>query len=308
MKNVRVAALADSDPASLETARLISPAAVAFDSGQELIYSGRVDAVVIATPAPRHKDLSIAAFEKGLHVYLEKPIAMGLRDAARIVDTWRYSGRVGAIGFNYRFNPLVQKLRESYEPHKRRGVSSFFSVPRPGPKSWRRSRESGGGALFELASHDFDLVRFLAREEIREVSATIESHRSEHDFANIQLITVGGEYCNVMVAFATRFEHKLHASIRDNVLAIDFAASHKVEQVRNNPVRLPTPHRIAHIYRKLRSPMHEPSYEKALQNFVNACGSGQQVSPDLMDGYESLLLIKAAEESAASGKPVMVRN
>jgi len=67
-----------------------------------------VDAVVIATPARTHFELAAAAFEAGKHVLLEKPIAIDVAAAERVVRAAQESGRVLAVAEEYRLSPLVR--------------------------------------------------------------------------------------------------------------------------------------------------------------------------------------------------------
>jgi len=64
--------------------------------------------------------------------------------------------------------------------------------------------------------------------------------------------------------------------------------------------------KIPYALNKVFSPIHEPSYRSALQNFVTAVKTNRPASPDLKDGYHSLEMIKAAEESARTGLRVSV--
>ena len=59
-----------------------------------------------------------------------------------------------------------------------------------------------------------------------------------------------------------------------------------------------------HPIQKLRAPWHEPSYRKALLQFVAAVRGDRQAMPDLVDGYRSLEVICAAEQSAQAGRSI----
>src|SRR5581483_3231531 len=69
-------------------------------------------AMVIATPAEHHADIALAALSAGLHVYVEKPMASSVAEAAAIVDAARCRGLVLQVGFAYRFHPLWQRLSQ----------------------------------------------------------------------------------------------------------------------------------------------------------------------------------------------------
>lgn len=313
IRSAQVIAIADEDSEALARAGSKVRTAERFSSGTGLISSRLADTVLICTPAPSHASTAIVAFEAGLDLYLEKPIATNLSDADSIMSAWKKSGRNGGIGFNYRFNPLYTKLRAALNEGRIGSITNItttFRIPRPQSASWRDSRAGGGGALLELGSHHIDMVRFLTGYEIESVDATIESRKSEDDYAQLKLTLVGGAAATITAEFGDSFEHTFRVDGSKGSAYIDIGSSFEVEypSAGNSGRRSLTPARIAHLYRKLRAPAKEPSYSPALSAFFDALAGGTPASPDLGDGYISLEVIDAAERSAASGKSVVMRN
>jgi myo-inositol 2-dehydrogenase / D-chiro-inositol 1-dehydrogenase len=314
----KIVALADADPAELAHARV--PGASRFTEWRDLIASGEVDAVVIALPTHMHAEAALAAFAAGLHVYLEKPIASSIDDAVAIAEAWRQSGMIGAIGYNYRFNPLYSKLAhlvQSGSIGRPVDAATVFNTPSSALNTWRGSRSTGGGAVLDLATHHIDLLRFILRDEITSVSATIESRETEHDTVELQLEFEKGLRAHVSCAFGKPFCDRCSITGTNGNLQADRARSLDVMRSRGPRsagalarflVRLPTPARMRHVAAKLRSPFHEPSFATAMSSFVDAAVNGTAFSPDVSDGLAALLVAEAAEVSAASGLPVTVRN
>ncbi|NGM69666.1 Gfo/Idh/MocA family oxidoreductase [Natronolimnobius sp. AArcel1] len=126
-----------------------------------------VDAVIITTPNKFHEQYAVDAFERDLHVLLEKPIAHSLESAKRVAAAAADSEGVCTVGFNNRFLNAVRLVRERIArgefgevTHveanyvRRRGV--------PGRGSWFTRRDiSGGGALIDLGVHAIDLAMYL---------------------------------------------------------------------------------------------------------------------------------------------------
>jgi predicted dehydrogenase len=303
MKGVRVVALADRNPDALALAAKLVPDAMSFTDEGKIIAGHAVDAVVIAAPPSAQPAIAYAAFEARISVYLEKPIAANLDDAARIVDAWKRSGVTGVAGFNYRFNPLYSKLHAAVDKAQIKKIESVFRTPRPESSSWRAARSAGGGALFDLASHEIDLVRFMSRDEIAMVTATLQSRGSEHDLAQLELTTSRGITASITAEYGDSFQHSMTIATDTEVLSIDLATSHDVER-NSAKSTFPSPSRLAHIYAKLRSPLNEPSYKPALRNFVDAVSSHWQTHPNIYDGYASLMVVDAAERSSSSGAAV----
>ena len=106
-------------------------------------------------------EISIAAFEAGKHVYLEKPIALDVDDARRILRAWRSSGKIGMIGYNFRFShaarAAIERIRsgELGEILAVHGCFQWAAGKQVG--GWRSEPGKGGDALLDLASHHIDL-------------------------------------------------------------------------------------------------------------------------------------------------------
>jgi predicted dehydrogenase len=84
-----------------------------FEEASKLIGSGAIDAIVIATPHPQHPAQGIAAFQEGLHVMVEKPIASHKADAERLIAVARkHPGQKFAAMFQLRTEPRYTKIRK----------------------------------------------------------------------------------------------------------------------------------------------------------------------------------------------------
>ena len=318
MPGVRVSGLADTDAHALRTGMRLAPAAEAFGDSRTLIESGIADAVVIALPTHLHADAAVAAFDAGLHVYLEKPIAADIDDALSIVNAWNASKAVGMIGFNFRFNPLVQKLKDLVASGKIGNVTSAqtrFVTPAPGSTSWRATRSTGGGALLDLAVHHIDLIRFVLDDEIETVTARIQSRRSDEDFAELTIRTRHGTAVRIDAAFGESFDdhvevHGTHGILwtdRGTALDVGFSrAAGSPTLLSRARAAFPTPSRILFFASSRRAPYHDISFNLALRSFVSAASSSRAIHPDLIDGVAALQVVAAARESSAGGNAVTV--
>jgi myo-inositol 2-dehydrogenase/D-chiro-inositol 1-dehydrogenase len=321
LPDVRVTALADPDPEGRAAALALVPGARAFPSAEALFEAGELDAVVIAAPTTAHAALAVAAFEHALHVYLEKPVATSLEDATRVVAAWRHSGRVGAVGFNYRRNPLV----ESAAAAMRSGavgrvvaIRSVFSTSRPpdrAPDAWRHARATGGGALLDLASHHVDLVRWLSNAEVVRVAARLRSHRTEDDTATLLLELSDGGVADVFVSLAASEDDRIEIYGDTGRLVVDRYRAHVVRAEPLRAHRSPTARLrravdgirgVPYAVLKRRSVAHEPSFARALRDFVVAARAGRPFSPDPEDGLASLAIVLAAEEAARTRTAIAI--
>ena len=141
----------------------------AFTDWEEMLAADAVDAVFVCTPPAHHAAPAIAAFERGLPVYLEKPLARGRADGEAIVSAWRQGGAVCTVGYQWRSLDVLEELRSLLRGEQPGLLVSRSFGPTEGARrdleraaSWFADPAASGGLLFELASHDIDLQIALA--------------------------------------------------------------------------------------------------------------------------------------------------
>jgi myo-inositol 2-dehydrogenase / D-chiro-inositol 1-dehydrogenase len=309
LPNVRVAAIAEADDAARAAASALVPDAACFADFGELIHSGQLDAVVICLPPHLHAPSSIAAFQAGLHVYLEKPIAPSASEAARVLEAWRLAGTVGMIGFNFRFHPQAERIRQRVragEIGTVLGVRSVFSILPHELPAWKRSRALGGGVLLDLASHHVDLVHHLLGDPVVRAYASVRSPAAEGDHAALQLELASGASMQTFVSLGTVDENRLELLGTSGKLVMDRTELTRPEHVAAT-LRGARARRVRRALealepaRLLRSPGAEPSFATALAAFAVAASGGAFTGPDLVDGARCLAVIEAAERAAVSG-------
>ncbi|HEY8668566.1 MAG TPA: Gfo/Idh/MocA family oxidoreductase, partial [Tepidisphaeraceae bacterium] len=318
LKGAQLVAIAEPDPAARSQASAMAPAARAFADYRELLQTD-VDAVIICLPNALHAPVAIEALRAGKHVYLEKPLATNLPDGAAVLDAWKSSHRVGAIGFNYRFNPLIQSLRNQLRQGGASGIGkllavrTIFSTAAAELPLWKRSRATGGGVLLDLASHHIDLIRYLlVPAEIESVSATISSTRHEADTAALEMRLSSGALIQSFFSWSSIEEDRIEIFGEAGKLVVDRYASlmpqfippRRRSRLAGVSQSLSTAAHLPYLLQKMRSPAGEPSFAIALQNFLRAIDGDPSDIATFADGYQSLAIIDAAERFAASGMPI----
>jgi myo-inositol 2-dehydrogenase/D-chiro-inositol 1-dehydrogenase len=165
----RVACVCDPDPQRLAWASGAT-GAEAFADWQALLERGRVDAVFVLTPPRLHREVTVAALERSVPVYLEKPVARDLDDAQVIVDATAHSGVVCAIGYQWRAIEWLADIRELFA-ERTLGLLAARLVGSTAGRGWFTDQAAGGGQVLERASHGIDLIQAIAGPAVR-VSAT----------------------------------------------------------------------------------------------------------------------------------------
>ncbi len=143
---------------------------------KEMIQENELDLVAIATESGCHAEIALFCIEHGIHCIVEKPIAMSVEDANKIIDLAHKHGvKVSACHQN-RFNVAVQEMRKALEAG-RFGRLSHGSVHVRWNRneeyytqaSWRGKWVSDGGALMNQCIHGIDLLRWMMGDEVEEV-------------------------------------------------------------------------------------------------------------------------------------------
>lgn len=108
--DVRVTALCDANPVTLDVARRQTGAAIASTDYKEIVTRDDVHAVIIATPNFSHKDIAMTAIAHGKHVMCEKPLALNAADALEMAAAADKAGVRNMTAFTYRFVPAMRYL------------------------------------------------------------------------------------------------------------------------------------------------------------------------------------------------------
>jgi len=318
LPDVELTALAESDPARREEAARRAPRAAVHPTHAELLADPSVEAVLICLPNALHHHAAIDALDAGKHVYLEKPLATDLGDARSVLDVWRRSGLVGMIGFNYRFNPLHQSARRHLERKivgEIVGARSIFSSAARELPEWKKNRQTGGGVLLDFASHHVDLMRYFFRQEIQQVYAELRSQRSEEDSATLELRLTDSTLVQSFFTTSALDEDRFEFYGTNGKLTFDRHLSRSVEitdaartmiEVKRLRQACESLARNPPLFGRFLGGGNEPSFARAVAHFVAAVRGEVKASPDFEDGYRSLAVIAAAEESAGTGRAVRV--
>jgi predicted dehydrogenase len=170
LPRVTVTAVCDTDRARAAAAAAAVPGARAFTSAGELVSSGCVDAVLVATPHFQHLAAAEAAFAHGLHVLTEKPLCVFAEDARLMVGAYeqaraRFPGLQFAAMFQQRTLPAWRKVKELLEAGALgrviRGtwiVTDWYRPQAYFSNGWRGTwKGDGGGVLMNQSPHQLDL-------------------------------------------------------------------------------------------------------------------------------------------------------
>jgi len=153
-----------------------------FKDYREMIQSAGLQAVIVATPTATHFEAATHALERGLHVFVEKPLCLDAAQSARLAELAKARGLANQVGYHNRFIGTFQETRRLVRAGALGDVyhvsgSAFGQVvirPKTG-MTWRSKKSEGGGCLHDYASHVVDLMNFVKGAPASIASATLRS-------------------------------------------------------------------------------------------------------------------------------------
>jgi predicted dehydrogenase len=264
-----------------------------------------LDVLVICLPPYAHSDEVEIAANLGVHVFIEKPIALTSEQSWRIVNAAENAGIVTQVGFMYRFGEAVEHLKELVDSGEAGplGLMTARYFCNSLHALWWRKRDLSGGQLVEQVIHMVDLMRFLMGDALTVYSLQdnifhqdVEDYTVEDVSATIFGFPKGG----IGVIYATngaipnRWINDYRVVSR-NMTAEFIDANHATFHYTAEPNRQPEV--IA---------SDRDVYLSEMQDFLTAMRTGQKTRTPLQEGAKSLDLALAATRSAQTRKEVQI--
>lgn len=186
--------VAVADPAGDPT-RAVSGVPVVSTVTQLLEH--RLDYCVVAAPTKLHGEIAQEIAAAGVHMLVEKPVAMDAETGRGMVQAFERAGLIGAVGHIERYNPALQELKRRLEEGEL-GEIYQISTRRQGPFP---ARIEDVGVVLDLASHDIDLTGFVTGRRFNAISARVanKSGRQHEDLVAATGVLDGGLVSNHLV-------------------------------------------------------------------------------------------------------------
>lgn len=195
-----------------------------YSDYKAMIDEENLDLIAIATDSGSHFKIAEYCLDRGIHLIIEKPIALSLEHADRIIDLAKQKNLVVSPSHQNRFNKSIQKIKETMDDnkfgrlyHATANVRWNRNKEYYNKDDWRGTWSHDGGALMNQSIHNIDLIRWLMGGEIDEVYGQIDN--LAHD--NIEVEDLGmalikfknGSYGIIEATtnvFPTNFEETLY--------------------------------------------------------------------------------------------------
>ncbi|WP_120002995.1 inositol 2-dehydrogenase [Nesterenkonia muleiensis] len=280
----------------------------ATESPEELIASGEIDAVLIASPTPTHVDLIEASVRAGLPTLCEKPIDLDIARVDALRPLVQSSGVPVTLGFNRRFDRDFAATRARIAAGEIGDLEQLIIISRdPAPPPAEYIAVSGG-IFRDMTIHDFDMVRFFLEDIVsvnaigtRAFDAGAQRH-GDFDTAVTTLRAASGAVATVI--------NSRHSAIGYDQRLEAFGAGGML-QVANAPTSLVSCSTAAAVdakpaFGEFFVERYMQAYAEELAEFVKVVRGDTSVSPTFEDGRAALILADAAQCSATEGIEVSV--
>lgn len=287
------------------------PDILVYNSSEELIRSGKVDAILVATPHKFHADIAIDAIKHGINVLVEKPVDITVSKAKILNEEARKSGKVFGIMFNQRTNPLFREAHEIVHSGKLGKLKSstwivtnwYRTQAYYNSGEWRATWSGeGGGVLLNQAPHNLDIWQWICGMpiKVRSECEIAKYHNIEVEDDAIINVTFEGGAKGTFITSTGEFPgtNRLEISgtlgkivLENNVLKW-WKLLDNEEEIRFNSMNQYTS--IDTEYVEIEPSYKETAHMGILQNFTNAVLFGEELISPGAEGINELTISNAA--------------
>jgi scyllo-inositol 2-dehydrogenase (NADP+) len=194
-----VAAVCDTKPERLAAALELSPDAQTFTDAQQMLSEGGIDLVVISTPPNSHYTWAKEALTRGLHVMLEKPMALTTKECDELMALATTQGLLLVVYQNRRYDVdflTIKDLIQSDQIGELFHYESFVGGYSKPCSFWHSDAAVSGGAIFDWGSHFIDQIMTLVPADVDFVSGLnqkrVWDHVTNADHAQVTINFKGG--------------------------------------------------------------------------------------------------------------------
>jgi len=167
-----------------------------YDDYKKMIEMEKLDLVSVATESGKHAEISINCLKRKINVIVEKPMALSIKDADKMISIAKKNGVKLCVSHQNRFNKSIQKLKKTLE--KNRFGKMFYGVANIRwnrnedyykQADWRGTWKHDGGVLMNQCIHNIDLLIWMMNSEIEEVFAYTKN--LNHPYLEVEDLGLG---------------------------------------------------------------------------------------------------------------------
>lgn len=294
--DVQIVAICDTSRERAESAaaRVV---AKAYADHREMFDAESLDAVYVCLPPYAHTDMELIAASKGIHLFVEKPVAVSLDKAREVRDAIQNAGVVSAVGYHWRYQSNTERARQVLKNREVGMVLGYWMGGFPGVAWWRRMEQSGG-QMVEQTTHIFDLARYLCG-DITEVYAAY-ANRASQDVPGFDIADVGTATLKFASGVVGTISNSCLLSV-PYLVGLHIVAKDLVVEIHGDLKVVEPGH--TEIFTGGVNAMLEEN-----RAFIDAVRTGDAcgIQSSYADAVKTLAVTLACNQSAATGQPVQV--
>lgn len=295
MEDVRLVGVADVRREAADAMAAGSDAAVSTDY-RELLERTRPDAVYFCTPPADHAEQVIFAAERGINIFVEKPLATTVEGAMAAAAAVERHNVLCTVGYQWRYNTATELARETLGDAPLTLLSAWWYATIP-PVPWIRDRRFGGGQIFEQATHLIDLMRLFGGEVSTVFASYAHNAVPEDDLPNWDANAVTLRFASGAVG-SVHSSYALFPGIPGNN-GLDLVARELLIRVHGNRLI---------VFRRYQEPLETPAPTppRIDRDFIEAVRRNDPVTirSPAAESAASIAVSLAANYSAVTGKVV----
>jgi len=270
---------------------------------------GKVECVVVVTPAQTHFPLCKEFLEAGKDVFVEKPITLVSEEARKLTELAEGKKRILQVGHIFRFDPASQWLREAIQA----GQFGKVQILRSNFSGFKRPRNDSG-VMFADAIHFVDLFNYFMQRKPARVFAANKDFMGR-GMEDASLLSLEYEHGDDMTWGTIETNYFLPGKYREvTVVGSEMSAvcdynvaQYKIKTFANRHVKEGTDYKaVEGALHQIESPPEEP-LQAELRAFIDSVQTRKAPQADGWAGYDSVQVLEAATESARTGRTVEVK-
>jgi len=281
-----------------------------YETVEQMLKAGGVEALVIGTPNYLHAPQAIAALKAGVHVMVEKPMAMNAREAEKMIEASEKSGAKLMVAHCWRFDEDVLWLkRESRKLGRIIRTKGYGVHTHWGPGGWFTQKKlAGGGAMADMGIHALDTARFLLCDpKPVSVYAKIGTYYKDLDVDDTGIMIV--EWDNGATSYVESGWWQPHSD--GPAAATQMYGTQGFGQLFPTQLELPNvkTQKIDLIGLEFPRQEHGPQsmYDAQIAYFINCIRRNKTPVPGGLEGLMNMKVVDAAYKSSKIGRVVNIK-
>ncbi|WP_219835774.1 Gfo/Idh/MocA family protein [Paenibacillus sp. R14(2021)] len=293
--------------------------AAAYDDYERMLENADIDIVCILTPSGSHAELGIAAAKAGKHVIVEKPIAITLESADRLIESCKVNNVKLCCISQHRYDHAIIALKNAVDSGQLGQLNFGASHTK-----WYRTQAyydnnewrgtwalDGGGALMNQSVHYIDLLQYIMG-PVDEVFA----YCATRAHAGIEVEDVGAATVKFKSGAIGLIEGNTSAypgfSTRLDIYGSDGGVIIENDEVkewklRNEGLYEPPKTKVESIVGASRADISHHSHKLQIADFMKAIRTRQEPLVNGLEGRKTLQIVLSLYESARTGKPIQIK-